>query len=815
MAEEIKLTLDLDLTKYDRAMQDAERKGVRLDRTLKGIGDAIALDLDASALDKAEAKFKGLDGAKASVDVQADTSQLDRAAGDVAALDGAKATVGVEVDQSSLDGMIGKITGALGAIAVGGAVVGGAAVIGADAADQSAAVGQFALATGQTREAADAVGSVINDVWVSGFAESRTEIAGVAAQLYNAGLRGEELGEATRDAFVLARQSGEDMTAIIRAQSALVRSDLVGSYDEASDVLASGFGEGLNGAQDLLDTVIEYSRDFGDLGVTAQEFFSILDSGLESGAYNTDKIADAFRELKIRVDTALTARTGTEFEGLKTLGLLDEAEAFRAGELTGQQWVTAVLQEVEGGNLDALVTGAFGSPIEDLGLSVFEAIDEAFGNPELTMTFQGTVDRAAAIIEDTLPFAFGRAGRAITTDLTNSIMAGISPVNNLLDTLPDRLNEFADLIQSGAGIPEALAIVLEAPQLSGILRDLQATVGGFIIDFQIGLASVLDAFGQDETAAGIQANARTQAVAQLEFDLVFGDRSSADIAHAVTTALRRGVSDVSILEASTDAATEIAQTFGVDFAREFAASAANVQIGDTAFGTVVAIGAREGLETALAEEQAATEAAIAAAIEPALSGGYSAALDNVLAMEAGEAQQAAVTALTDIFNDALAAVDPSADAVTFAELVGLDETGRLDLLGAVDESGRFVGEFINEVVADYRTATGDIGGSLETISTTAADVGQSAADGLQPITDRLAELNQDIYNVNESLLALYANAGLPVGSGIPIIPNTGGGGGGNSTTVTTNNTANVTINTTGTAQSAAAGSGAARAVRGF
>lgn len=53
--------------------------------------------------------------------------------------------------------------------------------------------------------------------------------------------------------------------------------------------------------QDLLDTFWEYSNQFARMGWSAQEFTNYLIEGLQEGAFNSDKLGDAFKELTIRV----------------------------------------------------------------------------------------------------------------------------------------------------------------------------------------------------------------------------------------------------------------------------------------------------------------------------------------------------------------------------------------------------------------------------------------------------------------------------------------------------------------------------------
>lgn len=546
MADEIlAAALDIETRKYTRNMNDAVKQARSLD---------AALDKTMRQAGKTDKALNSING-DISVNVDVSANQVADAKAEVKSLDGASAKVDVNaaVDKSEVDSLLKQLALPL-TVTVGVAAAGAGAIVN-EAVSDRAAIGAFALATGQSREDAAAIGAEIEEVWAGGLAESKTQIAGIAAQLYQAGVDIGDIGAAANDAFVIAAATGQDVSEVVRAQITLVKTGLAPTFTEASDLIAGGFAKGLNYADDLLDTINEYSRDFADLGLSGETVFSILEEGMQAGAYNTDKVADAFRELKIRVDTALSSGAGTEFEGLKTLGLLDEAEAFRAGEITGEQWVRAVLDTVSAANLDAVVTGAFGSPIEDLGVGVFEAINDALGNPELQSTWQGTTDAMRETLTGNLDVAFKRAYNAVVNDLARGFQIAGQPLTDLLDTLPERLNEFADHVQGGAGIPEALEFALDAPGLSEDIRQLQATMGGFIIEFQLAIASFLESIGQGGAAANIRTGAIEMAQGQLAFDIQYLDPDK--VGTSIGVALRRGVDESGVNEAITEAGANL------------------------------------------------------------------------------------------------------------------------------------------------------------------------------------------------------------------------------------------------------------------
>ena len=71
--------------------------------------------------------------------------------------------------------------------------------------------------------------------------------------------------------------------------------------EQAFDYIAKGAQSGLNKSGELTDNLAEYSQLWGQAGFSAEEMFSILQNGLDSGAYNLDKVNDFVKEFGNRL----------------------------------------------------------------------------------------------------------------------------------------------------------------------------------------------------------------------------------------------------------------------------------------------------------------------------------------------------------------------------------------------------------------------------------------------------------------------------------------------------------------------------------
>src|SRR5690606_6713998 len=86
----------------------------------------------------------------------------------------------------------------------------------------------------------------------------------------------------TEGALRLRNVFGVDVSESINAVKALTENFGI-TGPEALDLVASGFQRGLNSSDDLLDSIGEYSTQFASGGATVGEFFSLMESGLQSG----------------------------------------------------------------------------------------------------------------------------------------------------------------------------------------------------------------------------------------------------------------------------------------------------------------------------------------------------------------------------------------------------------------------------------------------------------------------------------------------------------------------------------------------------
>lgn len=602
MADEVQvLQLEVEISHYAQDMSklvSATKKAdaslaallatvAQVRKTLGALGSNVNIKItaDTGDLDKVESEVSALDGLTPDIIVTVDDSELRSIDDLIGTIDGEKPKVKVSTDDSEVDttkrkvedlgetvdvkinandaelnDVIEKLETANRLATIELVLNAKEALSGlkefvtnlpgvSTISDLNSAVRTFTAQTGQEFEG---IGTIIDNIFINNLGESREEIAKVTAQLAQLKVPFEDLEEAAVSAFNVQAVTGFDLNDIIRTQEQLVTNFKI-SYKEAGDLIVSGFQQGGDQADDFLDTLTEYAPVLKDLGFNANSTLGLIVSGLEQGVFNADKLGDVFKELGIRIEEAITSREGATYDALVKLGLVDEAQALQAGEITGAAFATAAIDAVKagkGGEFD--LVEIFGTPLEDLGESFFNIDFSAIGE---TVIPQDAAQDAADELFSTLDNALTEFTRTVEVELANSFRIGGKPLIDLIEQARVDIQELADLLQGGTDFPEAFEVAFSVPGFSESVNDFIVGMGNVVIDFEIALASVLDFLGQGDAAKSLRSDAANRAETQLAFDLQFADTEE-EIQEAVERAFNRGVDNAGISESVNGAVNE-------------------------------------------------------------------------------------------------------------------------------------------------------------------------------------------------------------------------------------------------------------------
>jgi phage-related minor tail protein len=249
------------------------------------------------------------------------------------------------------------------------------------ASEQGAAVRGLQASLGIAAEEAERLGDIAEDTFVKGFGESiteATEAIGIVEK--RMGMLGEltddELSGATQNAFRLRDAFGVDIQESVNAASVLMEHFGL-TQQQAFDFIAKGFQQGLNSSDDFLDSIGEYSNQFAELDADAGQFFSALQTGMQGGPLGTDKIADLFKETRLRI----SEETDATREALTAIGI--DADLFYAGLRDGSLTGIEAFQQIQGAlgmvtdpiAQNTAAIALMGTQWEDLGANAVLAAD--------------------------------------------------------------------------------------------------------------------------------------------------------------------------------------------------------------------------------------------------------------------------------------------------------------------------------------------------------------------------------------------------------------------------------------------------------
>lgn len=281
---------------------------------------------------------------------------------------------------SKLGGVATKLGGLIAAgIATAGAAAGVALAKGvSDAYAAEAANDKLAAQLGLPPDRAEELGRVAGAVYRDAYGESLSEVNDVIARVFKDGLVEEDvtdeaLQKITGRVLDLSTAFDQDLGAVTRGVSNLLRNGLAPDAETAFDIVTRGFQQGADKSEDFLDTLNEYGTQFRKLGIDGATATGLITQGLQAGARDGDKVADALKEFSIRAIDGSKLTT----ESFQALGL--SAEEFSATIARGGPEAAGALDTVldslraveDPAKRSQIAVGLFGTQAEDLGDALY------------------------------------------------------------------------------------------------------------------------------------------------------------------------------------------------------------------------------------------------------------------------------------------------------------------------------------------------------------------------------------------------------------------------------------------------------------
>ena len=329
----------------------------------------------------------------------------------------------------------------------GALILGAVTVLGTMALETDTTLSTIRGRLGTTVEETERLKQSAKDLYNNGFGESLQECVDDVVLLQQnikdtTNLTDEERLKLLEYIETMKSLFGVGADELTRTINNMIKNGVVNSVEEGMDVLTVGFQNGANSAGDLLDVFYEYSPQFKKLGLNGQDALEMIIGGLDAGAYNADKLADALKEVSIRaIDGSKTTK-----EGFETIGLnADEmAKKFAAGGETAKEALSETI--------DALAK--MKDPIkQDLaGVSLFGTMWE--DSSKQAILAMGNISNGLGDISGATKKAGEEINNSFETKLTTSIRQlkdSLLPLGEALlpaiDGIVDGIGEVTDVIK--------------------------------------------------------------------------------------------------------------------------------------------------------------------------------------------------------------------------------------------------------------------------------------------------------------------------------------------------------------------------------
>ena len=301
---------------------------------------------------------------------------------------------------------------------------------------------------GLTAQEAEELKNIAQDVFENGIVDSvDTATESVILCKQNFGdLNNADLTKLTNQLVGISERTGTDLQGNVRGAS-----QLMGAFGidgkQALDLIAAGYQANLNSSGDFMDTLNEYSPLFEEAGFSAEQMLSILSAGMEGGALNTDKVADAVKELQIRMgDGTFEENIGKFSQSTKNL-----FQDWKNGEATVAE-VSASIGE----DLKQMTPTEQQEALSDLGIDASVALLSA------SDSFSDATGKAKEFSEASPGEKWQGSLNSIKdslADVGTKIMETLQPVIDVISKLADWFSKLPGPIQTFIVIFSGLVIV--------------------------------------------------------------------------------------------------------------------------------------------------------------------------------------------------------------------------------------------------------------------------------------------------------------------------------------------------------------------
>lgn len=284
---------------------------------------------------------------------------------------------------------------------------------------------QLQASTGATEQATEYYGETMEKVYKAGYGDSIRDVADAMALVkqYTNETDPSKLQELAEGGMVLQDVFGMDLSESIRGVDALME-NMGLTAGEAFDFITKGAQNGLDKSGELADNIAEYSSLWAQAGFSAEEMFTILQNGLDSGAYNLDKVNDYVKEFGISMSDGRIEENLNAF----SKGTQDLFQAWKNGEVTTKEVFHSVISDLASMENQqqalTIASNTWSALGEDNAMKVITSLKQA---NNAYKNVKGTMESIKDIKYDSVANQWKTLGRTFQSEVITPVLKDFLP----------------------------------------------------------------------------------------------------------------------------------------------------------------------------------------------------------------------------------------------------------------------------------------------------------------------------------------------------------------------------------------------------
>lgn len=369
---------------------------------------------------------------------------------------------------------------------------------------------KLAASTGATADEMEKYSGAMEDIYNSGYGESVTEIADGMAMVkqYTGEVDPTKLQELTENAMALDDTfSNMDMGETLRGVDSLMQ-NLGLDAEAAFDYIVVGAQNGLNKSGELTDNIAEYGQLWGQAGFSAQEMFTILQNGLDAGAYNLDKVNDFVKEFGISLSDGRIEENLSSFS-TETQNLF---HAWQNGQATTRDVFYSVINDLASmtNQQEALTiaSNTWSALGEDNAMAVITSLTQVNNT---YANVRGSMESLKEVRYDSVTNEYKKLGRTMQSEVITPVLQKFLPVAQKgMKLLADNIDTIVPIAGAAGAAMATIWVAKKATTTITNLKDTAKNIKSLVtnlVTHTTATAADTAATAADTVAKGAQATA--------------------------------------------------------------------------------------------------------------------------------------------------------------------------------------------------------------------------------------------------------------------------------------------------------------------